>query len=105
MPSSRCWLKRRSFANVNGNRTGRLSMTNNKQRSFRWRALTLQEVAQVLDLSTTRVKICLRHGLLCGHAYNNSNACLYEHPGENPPRKAQGVRYSKRLSATQVVAA
>jgi DNA invertase Pin-like site-specific DNA recombinase len=79
-----------------------------KSRYDRLRAaglLTLEEIAQVLDLSTTRVKIWLRHGLLCGHAYNNSNACLYEHPGENPPRKAQGVRYSKRLPATQVVAA
>jgi hypothetical protein len=79
-----------------------------KSRYDRLRAagfLTLEEIAQVLDLSTTRVKIWLRHGLLCGHAYNNSNACLYEHPGENPPRKAQGVRYSKRLLSTQVVAA
>jgi hypothetical protein len=79
-----------------------------KSRYDRLRAaglLTLEEIAQVLDLSTTRVKIWLRHGLLCGHAYNNSNACLYEHPGENPPRKAQGVRYSKRLLATQVVTA
>lgn len=79
-----------------------------KSRYDRLRAaglLTLEEVAQVLDLSTTRVKIWLRHGLLRGHAYNNSNACLYEHPGEHPPRKAQGVRYSKRLPATQVVTA
>jgi hypothetical protein len=79
-----------------------------KSRYDRLRAaglLTLEEIAQILDLSTTRVKIWLRHGILCGHAYNNSNACLYEHPGENPPRKAQGVRYSKRLPATQVVAA
>ena len=67
--------------------------------------LTLQEIAEVLDLSPTRVKIWLRQGLLRAHAYNDSNACLYEHPGENPPRKAQGVRYSKRLPATQVVAA
>jgi hypothetical protein len=79
-----------------------------KSRYDRLRAaglLTLEEIAQVLHLSTTRVKIWLRHGLLCGHAYNNSNACLYEHPGENPPRKAQGVRYSKRLPPTQVVTA
>jgi hypothetical protein len=79
-----------------------------KSRYDRLRAaglLTLAEIAQVLDLSSTRVKIWLRHGILRGHAYNNSNACLYEHPGENPPRKAQGVRYAKRLPATHVVAA
>jgi len=79
-----------------------------KSRSERLRAaglLTLREIAAVLDLSTTRVKIWLRHGLLRAHAYNNSNACLYELPGSNPPRKAQGVRYSKRLSVKQVVIA
>lgn len=79
-----------------------------KSRYDRLRAaglLTLQEIAQVLDLSSTRVKVWLRHGLLHGHAYNNSNACLYEHPGDNPPRKAQGVRYSRRVPTTQVVAA
>jgi len=70
-----------------------------KSRYDRLRAaglLTLEEIAQVLDLSTTRVKIWLRHGLLRGHPYDNSNACLYEHPGDNPPRKAKGVKYSKR---------
>jgi DNA invertase Pin-like site-specific DNA recombinase len=79
-----------------------------KSRYDRLRAnglLTLQEIAQVLDLSTTRVKVWVRHGLLRGHAYNDSNACLYEHPGENPPRKAQGVRYARRLPVTQVVVA
>jgi hypothetical protein len=77
-----------------------------KSRYDRLRAaglLTLEEIAQILDLSTTRVKIWLRHGLLRGHPYDNGNACLYEHPGENPPRKAQGVKYSKRAQVARVV--
>ena len=67
--------------------------------------LTLEEMAQVLGISTTRVKIWLRHGLIRGHAYNNSNTCLYEHPGENPPRPAQGVRLSKRILPAGIVSA
>ena len=39
--------------------------------------LTLQEMADVLHLSPTRVKIWLRHGLLRAHAYSDKNECLY----------------------------
>ncbi|HUJ43243.1 MAG TPA: hypothetical protein VLW52_06520, partial [Opitutaceae bacterium] len=53
--------------------------------------LTVEEMAQALGIHPQRVKIWNRHGLIRGHAYNGKNDCLYEHPGENPPRKAQGV--------------
>ena len=66
--------------------------------------LTLSEMATVLDIGPQRVKIWKRHGLIRGHAYNDKNDCLYEHPGANAPRKAQGVRLSKRVSAGEVVA-
>ena len=65
--------------------------------------LTLSEMAAVLDIGPQRVKIWKRHGLIRGHAYNGKNDCLYEHPGANAPRKAQGVRLSKRVSAGEVV--
>ena len=61
--------------------------------------LTVDEMAQVLGLHPQRVKIWNRHGLIRGHAYNGKNDCLYEHPGDNPPRKAQGVRFAKRVPA------
>ena len=66
--------------------------------------LTVEELAQVLGIHPQRVKIWNRHGLIRGHAYNGKNDCLYEHPGENPPRKAQGVKFSKRVSMNLVVA-
>ena len=66
--------------------------------------LTVEEMAQVLRIHPQRVKIWNRHGLVRGHAYNGKNDCLYEHPGENPPRKAQGVKFWKRVSANLVVA-
>ena len=50
----------------------------------------------MLGIGPQRVKIWNRHGLIRGHAYNGKNDCLYEHPGENPPRKAMGVKLSKR---------
>jgi DNA invertase Pin-like site-specific DNA recombinase len=66
--------------------------------------LTVEEMAQVLGIHPQRVKIWNRHGLIRGHAYNGKNDCLYEHPGANPPRKAQGVKFSKRASMNPVVA-
>jgi DNA invertase Pin-like site-specific DNA recombinase len=66
--------------------------------------LTVEEMAQVLGIHPQCVKIWNRHGLIRGHAYNGKNDCLYEHPGENPPRKAQGVKFSKRVSMNTVAA-
>jgi hypothetical protein len=64
--------------------------------------LTVEEMAQVLGIHPQRVKVWNRHGLIRGHAYNAKNDCLYEHPGANPPRKAMGVRLSKRAAASLV---
>jgi hypothetical protein len=65
--------------------------------------LTVAEMAAVLEIGPQRVKIWNRHGLIHCHAYNGKNDCLYEHPGENLPRKAQGIRLSKRRPAPKVV--
>src|SRR5262245_44617115 len=54
--------------------------------------LTLAEIAALLGVSMGQVKIWRRHGLVQGHVYNDKNECLYEHPGANPPQKAQGVK-------------
>jgi hypothetical protein len=64
--------------------------------------LTVKEMAALLGICPQQVKIWNQHGLIRGHAYNDKNDCLYEHPGENPPRKAQGVKLSQRL-VTRVV--
>jgi DNA invertase Pin-like site-specific DNA recombinase len=66
--------------------------------------LTVEEMAKVLEINPQRVKIWNRHGLIRGHAYNGKNDCLYEHPGDNPPRKAMGVKLSKRRLVAEVVA-
>lgn len=58
--------------------------------------LTLEEMADLLGVATRTVKIWRNHGLLRAHAYNDKNQCLYEHPGDDPPVKRQGRKFSKR---------
>jgi hypothetical protein len=65
--------------------------------------LTVEEMAAVLGIGQQRVKIWNQYGLIRGHAYNGKNDCLYEHPGDNPPRKAMGVKLSKRRPAVEIV--
>lgn len=64
--------------------------------------LSVEEMAGLLGICPQSVKIWNRCGLIRGHAYNDKNDCLYEPPGEKPPRKAQGIKLSQRL-ATGVV--
>lgn len=66
--------------------------------------LTVEEMAAVLGISPQSVKIWNRHGLLRSHACNDKNDCLFEHPGRNPPRKAQGRKLSERRLVNEVVA-
>ncbi len=67
--------------------------------------LTLQEMAALLGVTPDCVKIWNRHGVIRGHAYSDKNDCLYEHPGDNPPRKAQGVKLSRRCPTSKVAPA
>ena len=65
--------------------------------------LTLREMADALHISPTYVKIWNRHGLIRGHAYSDKNECLYEPPGDDPPRKAQGTKLSLRRPGRNVI--
>lgn len=65
--------------------------------------LTLQEMADALHITPTHVKIWNRLGLVRGHAYSDKNECLYEPPGNDPPRKAQGKKLSARRPVSEVV--
>ena len=64
--------------------------------------LTVEEMAKALDIHPQRVKIWNRHGLIRGHAYNGKNDCLYEPPGMSPPRKALGIKLSKRSAGVVI---
>jgi DNA invertase Pin-like site-specific DNA recombinase len=64
--------------------------------------LTLREMAALLGITPQWVRIWHRHGVLRGHAYTDKNECLYEHPGDNPPSKAQGMKLSARCQANEV---
>ncbi|MHB9038956.1 MAG: recombinase family protein [Armatimonadota bacterium] len=49
--------------------------------------LTLEEMAQALDISTCTVKIWRNWGLLTAYYYNDRNDCLYEFNPDNRPEK------------------
>ena len=51
--------------------------------------LTVDEMAERLDVSPATVKLWRRHGLLCAHRYDDHGSCLYEPPGSAPPVKWQ----------------
>jgi hypothetical protein len=53
--------------------------------------LTVKEMAALLGITPQWVKIWNRYGLIRGHTCDDKNHCLYEHPGDNPPRKAPSV--------------
>ncbi len=58
--------------------------------------LTLEEMSALLDIGPKCVIAWRNHGLLRGYPLNDRDDWLYEHPGPNPPRKAQGVKLAKR---------
>lgn len=59
--------------------------------------LTAQEIAQALGVRPKTITIWRTHGLLQAHAYNDKGGYLYEPPGKDAPKKAQGVKFSRRL--------
>lgn len=65
--------------------------------------LTLEEMAMHLNVSTSTVKQWRNHGLLRAHVYNDKSECLYEHPGDDPPVKAQGQNLAQRRRFAEVV--
>lgn len=58
--------------------------------------LTIEEMADRLRLTPIRVRIWRDHGLLRAYLVSDKNLFLYEDPGPDPPRKAQGTRLSER---------
>ena len=65
--------------------------------------LTLAEVAEQLQVSTTTVKVWRRNGLLRGHPYNDKNECLFDPLDQDAPVKSQGRNLSERRRFPKVV--
>ena len=60
-------------------------------------------MATHFNVSTGTVQQWRNHGLLRAHVYNDKNECLYEHPGDDPPVKAQGKKLAQRRRFAEVV--
>jgi DNA invertase Pin-like site-specific DNA recombinase len=58
--------------------------------------LTLEEMADRLKLTPVWVRAWRNHGLLRAYPVSDKNLFLYEDPGPDPPRKAQGTKLSER---------
>jgi DNA invertase Pin-like site-specific DNA recombinase len=58
--------------------------------------LTREELAERLGITPDTVRTWARHGLLRAHSYTDRGQCLYEPPGEHPPRKMQGHKLDGR---------
>ena len=75
-----------------------------KSRYDRLRAagmLTLEEIAEALNICTKTVKEWRRDGLLRAHVYNDKGECLYEHPGENAPRKHKWRKHPAKVVSNE----
>jgi DNA invertase Pin-like site-specific DNA recombinase len=64
--------------------------------------LTAQEMGQALGVAYTTIRIWRTHGLLHGHAYNDKADFLYDPPGKDAPKKAQGLKLSQRSLCPQL---
>jgi DNA invertase Pin-like site-specific DNA recombinase len=59
--------------------------------------LTVKDMAHLLGVSEGTVKTWKKYGILTAHAYNDRDQCLYDPPGNNPPRKMQGAKLIQRM--------
>jgi DNA invertase Pin-like site-specific DNA recombinase len=64
--------------------------------------LTMQEIAEQLNVSLNTVKVWRRNGLLRGHLYNDKNECLFDPLDTNAPIKSQGRKLSERREFPEV---
>jgi DNA invertase Pin-like site-specific DNA recombinase len=58
--------------------------------------LTIEEMSDRLKLTPVWVRAWRDHGLLRAYPVSDKHVWLYEDPGPNPPRKAQGTKLSER---------
>ena len=65
--------------------------------------LTVEEMAEILGVTTSTVNRWHRLGILKGCVYDDNQRCLYEAPGADRPVKCQGRKLSKRHSNIKFV--
>ena len=58
--------------------------------------LRVEEMSDRLKLTPAWIRTWRNHGLLRAYPVCDKKLWLYEDPGPNPPRKAQGIKLSER---------
>jgi DNA invertase Pin-like site-specific DNA recombinase len=95
-------LQSRGLANGEG-RPYNLTMVQRVIRTYHLRSrrqrlldaglIPLSQMAQLLGVSTSTVKIWYHAGIVSGQRYNDKGEILYNPPGPNPPARHQGRRH------------
>ncbi len=101
-------LRRRGLANGEG-RPFTATMVQRVIRTYQLRSrrqrllatglIPLTQMAQLLGVSTSTVKIWYHAGIVSGQRYNDKGEVLYNPPGPNPPAPHQGRRHSTQRPA------
>lgn len=63
--------------------------------------LTLEEIAEQLDVCPATIKTWRLDGLLGAHAYNDKGQCLYERPGAEAPKKHKWRKRSGKVVSNE----
>src|SRR6266567_366736 len=101
-------LQSRGLANGEG-RPYNLTMVQRVIRTYHLRSrrqrlldaglIPLSQMAQLLGVSTSTVKIWYHAGIVSGQRYNDKGEILYNPPGPNPPARHQGRRHDTQRPA------
>ena len=70
-----------------------------RQRLLAAGLIPLDEMAKLLGVSTSTVKIWYHAGIVSGQRYNDKGEVLYDPPGPNPPALHQGRRHDTQQPA------
>ena len=70
-----------------------------RQRLLDTGLIPLTQMAALLGVSTSTVKIWYHAGIVSGQRYNDKGEILYQPPGPNPPALHQGRRHDTQRPA------
>jgi len=94
----------RSFDRISVQRHRRLYKLKSRYQRLRDTGmLTVDEMAQRLQVHRTCIGTWRRQGLLRGIPYNDKNSCLFEPPGDDAPVKMQGTKFAERRCLPKVI--
>ena len=65
--------------------------------------ISIHEIAKRLNVCTSTVKVWRNFGLLEAQRYDDKKQCLYKDPGQNAPKKLQGLKFPLKSRKNQLL--